>query len=115
MRSRAALVLVGALTAALAAWAGFVLLRPAAEAGARARIERQASRLGLSTTLGSVHLAPSLTLELRDVVLESAGGVRLMTHAAAVRPRLSLRGLLGRAAVVSLARTVVELPAGAQL
>jgi hypothetical protein len=38
-----------------------------------------------------------------------------MTHAATARPPLSLRGALGRAAVVTLARTVVELPAGARL
>ena len=115
MRSRTAWILSGGLVAGSAAWAGFVLLRPAVEAEARGRIEREAGRLGLSTTLGFVHLTPWLTLELRDLVLESADHVRVMTPAATVRPRLSFRGALGRAAVVSLARSVVELPAGAGL
>lgn len=38
-----------------------------------------------------------------------------MTHAATVKPRLSFPDALGRAAVVSLARAVVELPAGVRL
>jgi hypothetical protein len=85
------------------------------EAEARARIEREARRLGLSTTLGSVRLTPWLALELGDLVLEADGRVRVMTHAAVVRPALSFRGVLGRAAVLSLARAVVELPAGMRL
>ena len=115
MRSRAFRILFGGLVAGCAACAGFVLLRPAVEAEARARIESEARRLGLSTTLGSVHLSPRLTLELRDLVLENAGHVRVMTHAATVKPRLSFRSALGRAALVSLANAVVELPAGVRL
>jgi hypothetical protein len=115
MRSRAVWILSGGLVAGSAACAGFVLLRPAVEAEARRRIEREARRLGLSTTLGFVHLTPWLTLEVRDLVLENAGHVRLMTHGATVKPRLSFPGALGRAAVVSLARAVVELPAGVRL
>jgi Transglycosylase len=115
MRSRAVWILFGGVVAGSAVCAGFVLLRPAVEAEARNRIEREAGRLGLSTTLGFVHLTPWLTLELRDLVLENAGRVRVMTQAATVKPRLSLRGVLGRAAVASLARAIVELPAGVRL
>jgi hypothetical protein len=59
-----------------------------------------------------VRLTPWLALELRDVVLESAGRVRVRSRAAKVRPRLSLRVAPGHAARVSLGRTIVELPAG---
>jgi hypothetical protein len=114
-RSRAFWALFGGLAAGGAAWAGFVLLLPAVEAEARARIESEARRLGLLATLGSVHLSPSLTLELRDLVLENAGHVRVMTHAATVRPSLSFRRAPGRTAIVSLADAVVELPAGIRL
>lgn len=72
MRSGAAWILSGGLVAGSAACAGFVRLRPAVEAEARHRIEREARRLGLSTTLGFVHLTPWLTLEVRDLVLENA-------------------------------------------
>jgi penicillin-binding protein 1A len=115
MRSRAAWILCGGLVAGGAGWAAFVLLRPAVEAAARARIEREARRVGLSTTIGSVHLTPCLALELRDLVLENPGRVRVMTHAATVKPRLSFRHAPGRAAFVSLAMAVVELPAGVRL
>jgi hypothetical protein len=115
MRSRAFwLVLVG-LVAGAAACGGFALLRPAVEAEARSRVERAARRAGLSTTIGSVRLTPWLTLELRDLVLENAGHVRVMTRAATVKPRLSFRVAPGRTARVSLGRTVVELPAGVRL
>jgi hypothetical protein len=114
MRPRALWLLVAALAAVAAACAAFVLLRPAVEAEARARIEDAARRASLSATLGSVRLTPRLSLELRDVVLENAGRVRLMTREATVRPRLSFRAP-GRAARVSLGRATVELPLGLQL
>jgi hypothetical protein len=114
MRPRALWFLVGALAAVAAACAAFVLLRPAVETEARARIEDAARRARLSATLGSVRLTPSLSLELRDVVLENPGGVRLLTREASVRPRLSFRAP-GRATRVSLARTTVALPLGLQL
>jgi penicillin-binding protein 1A len=107
--------LAGALAAAAVACTGFLLLRPAVEAAMRLRLVAQARQLGLSTTLGGVRLAPSLSLELTDVVLESAGRVRLSTRRAVVSPQLSLRGLLGRAARVYAVQTVVELPAGVRL
>ena len=107
--------LAGALAAAAVACTGFVLLRPAVEAAVRRRLVAQARQLGLSTTLGGVRLAPSLSLELTDLLLESAGGVRLSTRRAVVSPRLSLRGLLGRAARVDAGQSVVELPAGVRL
>ena len=100
--------------AAAAACAGFVILRPAVEAEARARIERAARQAGLSATIGAVQLSPWLTLELRDVVLENAGHVRLMTRTATLGPRLSVRAL-GHAVRVSLGRAVVELPADLRL
>jgi len=107
--------LAGAFAAAAVACSAFVLLRPAVEAAVRLRLLAQAQRLGLSTTLGGVRLAPSLALELTDVVLERAGRVRLRTRHVAVSPRLSARGLLGRAARVDAAQTIVELPAGVRL
>ncbi len=115
MRSRALRLLLGALVAAAAACLAFVLLRPAVEAEARARVEGAARRAGLSTTIGSVRLTPWLTLELRDLVLENAGRVRFMTRSASVRPRLSFRVSPGRAARVSLGSAIVELPAGVRL
>ena len=115
MQSRAFWILSGGLLAASVAGAGFVSLRAAAEAEARARIEREARRLGLATTLGSVRLTPWLTLELRDLVLENAGRVRVLTRGATVRPALSLPGIFGRAAVVSLETAVLELPGGVRL
>jgi len=115
MRSRALWLLLGALVATGAACAAFVLLRPAVEEEARARVERAARRAGLATTIGSVRLTPWLSFELRDVVLENAGRVRLMTRSATVRPRLSFRVPPGRAARVSLASAIVELPAGVRL
>ena len=115
MRSRALWLLLAALVATGAACAAFVLLRPAVEEEARARVERAARRAGLATTIGSVRLTPWLSFELRDVVLENAGRVRLMTRSATVRPRLSFRVPPGRAARVSLASAIVELPAGVRL
>jgi Transglycosylase len=115
MRSRALRLILGALVAGAAACAAFALLRPAVEAEARARIEGAARRAGLSATIGSVHLTPWLALELRDVVLEDDGRVRLMTRSASVAPRLSFRVPPGRAARVSHGRVIVELPAGVRL
>ena len=114
MRSCALRLLIGAAVAVVAAVAAFVLVRPAAEAEARAWIEDAARRARLSATLGSVRLTPWLTLELRDLVVENAGSVRLMTREATVRPRLSFRAF-GRAARVSLGSAVVELPTGIRL
>ena len=91
---------------------GFLLLRPRIEDAARRRLVAEAHRLGLSTTLGGVHLSPRLSLELRDLVLESPGRVRVSTRRALVSPSPSLRGLVGRAARVDLSPTAVELPAG---
>jgi hypothetical protein len=58
MRSCAFWTLFGGLVVGAATCAGFARLRPAVEAGAAARIEREARGLGLSTTLGFVHLTP---------------------------------------------------------
>jgi hypothetical protein len=106
---------LGVLATAAAAGGGFLLLRPLAESAARARLEGEARRRGLSLTLGSLRLSPRLSLELGDLVLEGAGPVRLSTRSAVLSPRLSLRGLLGRAARLDAAATAVELPAGLRL
>jgi hypothetical protein len=115
MRSRTRWLLLGALLALASACAAFVLLRPAVEAEARARIEGAARRAGLSATIGSLRLTPGLTLELRDVVLEDPGHLQVMTRAATVSLRLSLRVPPGHAAQVSHVRAIVELPAGVRL
>jgi hypothetical protein len=115
MRSRVGWPLLLAVVVPAAACIAFVLLRPAVEAEARARIERAGRGAGLSTTIGSVRLTPRLTVELRDLLFENAGRVRLMTRAASVRPRLSFRVPPWRTARVELERTVVGLPAGVTL
>jgi hypothetical protein len=115
MRLRALRLLLGALVVVAGACASFVLVRPVVEGEARDRVERAARAAGLATTIGSVRLTPWLTLELRDVVLERPGRVRLMARSATVSPRLSLSALPGRAASVSIEGASVELPAGVRL
>jgi hypothetical protein len=88
--------------------------RPAIEDRLRLRIAREARARGLAATLGDVRLR-GVSLELREVVLEGSGGVRVLCREARVRPRLSWLGLAGRAASVDLGRVVVELPAGMRL
>lgn len=106
---------LGVLTAAATACGLFLLLRPRAEAAARARLEREARRLGLSLTLGSLRLTPRLSLELGDLVLEGTGPIRLSTRRAVLSPHPSLRGLVGRAARLDAAKTALDLPAGVRL
>ena len=108
-------IVVAAVVAALLASGGFLLLRPRLEQTVRARLQRDARKLGLSATLGEVHLTPWLSLELRDLVLENPGRLRVTTREIVLRPRLSLRGLVGRAANVGLSQVSVGLPAGLQL
>lgn len=108
-------LVVAAVAVALLASGGFLLLRPRVEQRVRARLERDARKLGLSATLGEVHLTPWLSLELRDLVLENPGRLRVTTREMVLRPRLSFRGLVGRAANVGLSQVSVGLPAGLQL
>jgi hypothetical protein len=109
LRGRLPRILVGALAAAAAAGLGFVLVRPTLEARVRARVEREARRLGLASTLGRVRLSPALALELHDLVLENAR-LRVQASALVLRPPLSLLGLVGRAVSVEPAGAGIELP-----
>ena len=94
---------------------GFPLVRPSIERAVRARLDRQARALGLSDTIGTVHLTPGLSLEIGDVVVEKPGRVRILTHSVVVGPRLSPLGLVGRAAHVVTGRVLAELPGGVRL
>ena len=87
MTTRLRVSLAVSVSATALACAAFLLLRPAIEDAARRRLVAEARGLGLSTTLGGVHLTPALSLELNDLVLESAGRVRVSTHRALVSPR----------------------------
>jgi len=104
-----------AAVAALLAAAAFVLLRPRVEQAARARIEREAHRLGLSCTVAGVRLTPGLSLRLQEVLLEDAGRLRLRLRGVSLAPRLSFAGLLGRSAQVTVSSASAELPAGLRL
>jgi hypothetical protein len=94
---------------------GFLLVRPAVERAARARIEREARALGLSATIGAVRLTPRLKLELGDVVVEIPGRARVLSRSVVVGPRLSPLGLVGRAAQVATTRVLADLPGGVSL
>ena len=107
--------LLAAAIALVAVVVGFLLVRPAIERGARARIEHEARALGLSATIGAVRLTPGLSLELGDVVLENPGRVRVLSRFVVVGPRLSPLGLLGRAVHVATTRVLAELPGGVRL
>jgi len=98
-------------TAAAALAAGFAAARPALEARIRRRIEQEARARGVAVTVGDLRLSGA-SVRLREVVVEGAGGVRVLCREARVHPRLSWEGLLGRAATADLAGAVVELPAG---
>jgi hypothetical protein len=109
---RAALLLAALSLLALVA---FSLARPRVEAIARQRIEREAVAAGFSATLNAVVLRPWLSLELQDLVLENARGVRVRTREVRLRPRLSWLGLTGRAVTLAHDRVLVDLPAGLRL
>lgn len=99
---------IGGLTVVL----GYQLGRPRIEALVVHRLQAAAARRGLTATVGNVRLAPSLSLELRGVVLRHPSGARLEATEAIIHPRLSWRGLQGRAALVQLSKTAVYAPAG---
>jgi penicillin-binding protein 1A len=101
-----AVLALGALAAV-----AFAVLRPAVEGHLRQRIIDEARERGLAATIGDLRLHPA-SVELRELVLEGADGLRVRCREAHVRPRLSLLGLVGRAAVVEHGRVLVELPAG---
>jgi hypothetical protein len=107
--------LLAAAIALAAPVVGFLLIRPAIERAARTRIEREARALGLSATIGAVRLTPWLSLEIRDVVVENPGCVRVLSRSVVVGPRLSPLGLVGRAAHVATTRVVADLPGGVRL
>lgn len=113
-RRRVLRLAVASLLAVAAAGLCFVLARPALEGRLRARLEREARQLGLAATLGSLRLTPALSLELRDLVLENRQ-VRVRAGRVLLRPRLSLLGIVGRAATLELSDGGVELPGGAFL
>jgi hypothetical protein len=97
---------------ALTTVVGFQLFRPRVEALATERLQAAASRRGWIATVGHARLTPWLTLDLREVVLRNDSGWRVEAREVGVHPRLSWRGLIGRAAVVRLSNTSVHLPAG---
>jgi penicillin-binding protein 1A len=108
---RTILATATAAAAAAALAAGFVAARPALEARLRRRIEEEARGRGVAVTVGDLRLSGT-SVRLLEVVVEGAGGLRVLCREARVHPRLSWRGLLGRAATTDLAGAVVELPAG---
>ena len=114
MRRAAGLGLVGLAVAGIAA-AAFLLLRPRLEQAALARIEREARKLGMSSTVAGVRLTPWLTLQLDEVLLEDARRLRLRALGVRVAPRLSPAGLLGRTQQVFVSSASAELPAGLRL
>ena len=85
-RSRARLLVAAAAVAALALAAAAT--RPALEARLRLWIEQEARSRGLAATIGDLRFEGA-SLRLREVVLESTGGVRVRCREARVRPRLS--------------------------
>jgi hypothetical protein len=95
--------------------AGFLVARPAIERAVRARIGREARALGLSATIGSCRLTPRLSLELGEIVVEAPGRVRVRARSAVVSPRLSLLGVVGRAARVATSGVLADLPGGVRL
>jgi hypothetical protein len=99
----------------LLAWGAFSLARPRVEAMARQAIAREAAAAGFSATLGAATLRPWLSLDLQDLVLENARGVRVRSREIRLRPRLSWLGLTGRAATVAHERVLIDLPAGLRL
>ena len=113
-RKAAAVMAAVVLGIAAIAVLGFAAARPAIERRLRQRITDEARERGLAATIGDLRLHPA-SVELRELVLEGSDGVRLMCREARVRPRLSLLGLLGRAAAVEHGRMLVELPAGLRL
>jgi hypothetical protein len=111
---RARWLIVAAVGLVLAAYVGYLVSRPLLEQRLLARLQRAAGERGLSATIGSVHLTPSLSLELREVLLEDRR-VQIATRVLDLRPRLSLRGLIGRAANATVGALVVILPEGVQV
>ncbi|HLA78644.1 MAG TPA: transglycosylase domain-containing protein [Vicinamibacteria bacterium] len=114
-RLRTRSILVATLGVALLASGGFLLLRPAVEKRVKARLDRDAKKVGLSATLGEVHLRPWLSLELRDVIIEKPGRLRLTVSDVVVRPRWSPRGLIGRAANLDLSQVSIGLAADVKI
>ncbi len=98
----------------LLAYAGYLVSRPVLEERVRARLQQLASGHGLAATIGGVRLTPSLRLELREVLLENRR-VQIATRVVELRPRLSPRGLIGRAANLSVGAVVLVLPVGIQV
>ena len=115
LRRRQRLLVLALAALALLAWGAFSLARPRLEAMAWRRIERQAQAAGFSATLGAATLRPWLALDLHDLVLENARGVRARSRGIRLRPRFSWLGLTGRAATVAHERVLVDLPAGLRL
>jgi hypothetical protein len=111
--ARLSLLVLAAL--ALLSWGAFSLARPRVEATVRQRIHRGAAGAGFSATLGATTLRPWLALDLHDLVLENARGVRIRSREVRLRPTLSWLGLTGRAASVAHERVLIELPAGLRL
>ncbi len=112
LRRRNLSVALGVLLAL--AYGGYLVSRPLLEQRLRARLERAAASRGFAATIGSLRLTPTFTLELREVLLENRR-LQLATRALDLRPRLSPRGLVGRAANASLGALVVILRAGVQV
>ena len=76
--ARLSLLVLAAL--ALLSWGAFSLARPRVEATVRQRIHRGAAGAGFSATLGATTLRPWLALDLHDLVLENARGVRIRSR-----------------------------------
>ena len=114
MRTRVRWLAVAAAGLLVVAYVGYLVSRPLLEQRLHERLQRAAAARGFSATIGSVHLTPSLSLELREVLLEDRR-VQIATRVLDLRPRLSPRGLIGRAANASVGALVVILPAGVQV
>jgi hypothetical protein len=95
--------------------AGLLLARPSIEGAVRALIERETRALGLSATIGACRLTPRLSLELDEIVVEAPGRVRVLAPRLVVGPRLSLLGVVGRAAHVTTSEVRIDLPGGVRL
>ncbi len=107
--------LVVVVAVPIMAYAAFLISRPLLERRIRLRLGREAASAGFSATIGELHLTPGFKLELRDVVLERTGRLQIATHALDMRPRVSLLGLVGRAATVSFGTIVLRIRPGVEL
>jgi hypothetical protein len=65
--------------------------------------------------MGTVLLRPWLSLVVRELAIEKPGRFRATANEAVFRPRLSPRGIVGRAANLTVAGLALDLPAGLRI